>query len=81
MRQLSITVLLAAALAAALSVSSCKSQRHSPPDYDPSAVTCICGQPEERFDGCHHPLCMRGEGNPENPDCVCGSLFDDEGGH
>ena len=41
---------------------------------DSVEVVCICGTPEAAFDGCPHPLCLSGEGNPENPDCVCGGF-------
>lgn len=37
-------------------------------------VPCTCGQPEADIEGCAHPACLRGERNPDNPDCVCGSL-------
>lgn len=73
-----IFLIVAAAL---LSVLACKSNRHEPPPYDENQVTCICGTPEARFEGCHYPPCLRGEGNPDNDDCVCGSFFEDgEGG-
>lgn len=46
---------------------------------DMAEVECICGTPEAAFDGCPHPLCLSGEGNPDNPECVCGGLdFDGE---
>lgn len=35
---------------------------------------CICGTPEAAMMECLHPLCQSGEGNSENPDCVCGTL-------
>lgn len=37
-------------------------------------VPCTCGQPEADMQGCAHHACLRGERNPDNPDCVCGSL-------
>jgi hypothetical protein len=37
-------------------------------------VECICGTPEEAIYGCPYSRCARGEGNPDNPDCVCGTL-------
>jgi hypothetical protein len=46
--------------------------------YDATAVVCICGTPESQLEGCPHPLCLSGEGNPDNEDCVCGPLFRDE---
>ena len=39
---------------------------------------CICGTPEASVKQCLHPLCLNGEGNPDNPDCVCGTLSIDE---
>lgn len=41
---------------------------------DLSTIPCICGEPEAAFDGCSHPACLSGEGNPENPDCVCAPM-------
>ena len=35
---------------------------------------CICGTPEGAISCCLHPQCMSGEGNPDNADCVCGTL-------
>lgn len=37
-------------------------------------VPCTCGTPEADFHGCAHHLCLAGQRNPENPDCVCGTL-------
>jgi hypothetical protein len=37
-------------------------------------VPCICGQPAADIEGCAHSACLKGKRNPENPDCVCGSL-------
>lgn len=37
-------------------------------------VPCICGQPAADFEGCAHEACVKGQRNPDNPDCVCGSL-------
>ena len=37
-------------------------------------VACTCGQPETDFRGCAHHLCSSRHRNPENPDCVCGTL-------
>jgi hypothetical protein len=39
-----------------------------------AAERCICGTPEADFEGCPHPLCLKGERNPDNPDCVCGPM-------
>ena len=58
-----------------LALGACKSpEEGAAGDVDLSSVTCICGQPEAAFDGCPHPLCIGGEGNPENPDCVCAPI-------
>lgn len=35
---------------------------------------CTCGTPEAAMDGCAHPLCLAGKTNPDNPECVCGTL-------
>ncbi len=37
-------------------------------------VPCTCGSPEADLDGCAHALCVAGKHNPDNPDCVCGTL-------
>ncbi len=37
-------------------------------------LPCTCGQPEAVLEACVHPLCVSGQGNPDNPDCVCGPL-------
>jgi hypothetical protein len=37
-------------------------------------IPCTCGTPEAAMEGCAHPLCLAGENNPDNPDCVCGTL-------
>ena len=37
-------------------------------------VPCTCGQPAADIEGCAHEACVRGTRNPDNPDCVCGSL-------
>jgi hypothetical protein len=49
---------------------------HSPErqSSDLSSVTCTCGRPEAVIDGCAHLLCVRRDGNPENPDCICGPM-------
>lgn len=48
---------------------SCKST-----DASSASVRCICGTAEADFSGCQHPLCVKGERNPDNPDCVCGPM-------
>ena len=37
-------------------------------------IPCTCGQAEADLDGCAHAACLAGKNNPDNPDCVCGSL-------
>ena len=37
-------------------------------------VPCRCGTPMGDLEGCVHPLCREGPSNPDNPDCVCGTL-------
>ena len=37
-------------------------------------IPCTCGQPATDIEGCAHPNCLAGERNPDNPDCVCGTL-------
>ena len=61
-----ITILM---LALALSSVSCKSGGGGG-----NGVSCTCGTPEADFDGCSHPLCVKGERNPDNPECVCGPM-------
>jgi len=39
-----------------------------------SEVPCTCGTHEADLEGCAHPLCLAGKNNPDNPDCVCGTL-------
>jgi hypothetical protein len=56
-------------LALAVSGASCNSL-----DGGNSDARCVCGTPEADFDGCAHPLCVKGERNPDNPDCVCGPM-------
>jgi len=53
------------------SLNSCKG--HSSRVRSP-AVACTCGTPKADFEGCAHPLCVRGERNPDNHDCVCGPM-------
>lgn len=39
-----------------------------------AAQRCTCGTPEADFEGCTHPMCLKGERNPDNPECVCGPM-------
>ena len=59
---------LLAALLCALPLA-CKSSSSSNAD-----VPCTCGTPIGDLEGCAHPACMSGHNNPENPDCVCGTI-------
>jgi hypothetical protein len=69
----SIAILLV--LAALAGITACKS--HSATDSKSSAKTtipCTCGTPEAQMEGCANPICLSGKTNPDNPNCVCGSL-------
>lgn len=58
-----------------LALSSCKSKDSAPEaQYDPKSVPCTCGDPMTDVEGCANPKCISGEGNPDNPHCVCGTL-------
>lgn len=62
-------LLAATLLALPLALSlACKSSSTS------GDVPCTCGTPETDLEGCAHSLCVAGETNPDNPDCVCGTL-------
>jgi hypothetical protein len=61
-------LLLAGALA--LGSLACRSQSPSTAE----GVECVCGQPLAEMQGCPHPTCASGHTNPDNPDCVCGTL-------
>ena len=37
-------------------------------------VPCTCRQRAADIEGCAHAPCLSGHRNPDNPDCVCGSL-------
>jgi len=51
----------------------------SDPKEEPATeFPCTCGTDETAFHGCLHPLCVEGETNPDNLDCVCGTLSIDE---
>jgi hypothetical protein len=41
-------------------------------------VPCTCGQPAADIEGCAHATCLQGKRNPDNADCVCGSLTIDK---
>ncbi len=59
-------------LGAVATLGACKSSGDAAAQK--SAERCICGSPEADFEGCPHPLCLKGERNPDNPDCVCGPM-------
>ena len=65
-----LSAVLLAALLVALP-SSCKS---SGSDDAAAAVPCRCGTAEADLEGCAHPACRAGRTNPDNPECVCGTL-------
>ena len=60
-----LQILLLAALLLPFA-AGCKSTRAEAP--------CHCGTAMGDLEGCAHPLCRAGKNNPENPDCVCGTL-------
>ena len=69
-----------------LSIGACGSHQdrtggaEAGPDTTP-AQECICGTREADLDGCPCGACASGEGNPDNPKCVCAPLtIDSEGG-
>ena len=64
-----LSAVLLAALLVALP-SSCKSSGSD----DAAAVPCRCGTAEADLEGCAHAACRAGRTNPDNPDCVCGTL-------
>ena len=37
-------------------------------------VPCRCGTELAELEGCAHAGCRDGRSNPENPDCVCGTI-------
>lgn len=60
------SAMLLAALLVALP-SSCKSTASSDPP-------CVCGTAMGDLEGCEHSTCRNGKQNPDNPNCVCGTL-------
>jgi hypothetical protein len=63
-----LSVLLLAALFLPLT-SACTSAPEAEAD-----VPCRCGTPLGDLEGCAHEDCRAGRNNPDNPDCVCGTL-------
>lgn len=58
-----------------LALSACKSHDEVVAvEYDPASVPCTCGDPMTDMEGCACPMCISGEGNPGNPECVCGTI-------
>ena len=66
--------LLPILLGAFLALASCESNKKTEPKVDLSAVPCTCGSDLAAIEGCAHPDCVSGKGNPGNPDCVCATL-------
>jgi hypothetical protein len=59
-------------LGAVVALGACRSPEQAAAQS--AAERCTCGTPEADFEGCSNPTCMKGERNPDNPDCVCGPL-------
>jgi hypothetical protein len=59
-------------LGAIVALAACKSSDNAAATA--AAQRCTCGTPAADFEGCSHPLCLKGERNPDNPDCVCGPM-------
>ncbi len=47
--------------------SACRST----PQHD---VPCVCGTALGDLEGCENSYCRDGKTNPDNPNCVCGSI-------
>ena len=77
MTKIALGSLLSAAL---LVLGSCISPEKEVADmtFDVNTIECTCGSPEAMLEGCAHPKCAAGENNPDNPDCVCGTLTFEE---
>lgn len=58
----------------ALLAVACKGNGEAEASFssDTYAAPCTCGEPFNDLEGCSHSLCMNGQGNPDNPNCVCG---------
>ena len=61
-------------LAVLLVFGACGSPKQSTPEGMQASPACICGTPSAAMNGCPHTLCISGKTNPENPECVCGTL-------
>ena len=68
-----LSQVLVAALLVALPMA-CKSSSSSSSSESSEGVTCQCGTPLGDLEGCAHPTCLAGRNNPDNPDCVCGTI-------
>ena len=66
-----LSQVLVAALLVALPMA-CKSSSSSSASSE--GVPCQCGTPLGDLEGCAHPTCLAGRNNPDNPDCVCGTI-------
>ncbi len=62
-------------IALTLTCMSCtSSSTNSSSSASKNTCACICGTPEADFSGCPNEYCIKGERNPNNPDCVCGPM-------
>ena len=52
---------------------ACKSEA-SGSEAPEKSVACTCGDPSTDIEGCAHALCVAGQANPDNPNCVCGTM-------
>ena len=59
-------------MALALTCVACTSSNSASASH--ATAKCICGTPEADFSGCPNEHCIKGERNPDNPDCVCGPM-------
>ena len=71
---MSFKPLLAIGLIASAALLGCTSPGEPASAVEVSEVLCTCGTPEAALEGCAHPLCLSGQGNPASADCVCGAL-------
>lgn len=57
-----------------LALHGCKSKDEATDaNHAVSAAPCTCGDPMTDMEGCACPKCSKGEHNPDNPNCVCGT--------
>ena len=69
---------LVSALLFASALGACSTTPEAEDAAPVADLPCICGEPEAMLSGCPHPLCIEEKGNPDNPDCACGTLSFDE---